>query len=56
MPDILKGNFKVQKDIQAPKKDQATLTDELERKLMANLGGSVCYVKDKPFIGQPRKD
>ena len=54
--EILKGNFKVETKVQAPKKDNPTLTDEMERRLMANLGGSVCYVKDKPFIGQPRKD
>ena len=55
MADVLKGNFKVQRPVEAPEdEEKGSLTDEFERQLLAKLGGSACYVKDKPFIGQPK--
>jgi len=55
MADVLKGNFKVKRPVESSTEEKPeTLTDEFERKLLAKLGGSACYVKDKPFIGQPK--
>ena len=55
MADVLKGNFKVQRPVEAPEEDSKdSITDEFERQLLAKLGGSACYVKDKPFIGTPK--
>jgi nitrogen fixation/metabolism regulation signal transduction histidine kinase len=55
MADVLKGNFKVKRPVEASdEKKIDTLTDEFERQLLAKLGGSACYVKDKPFIGRPK--
>jgi len=56
MAEFLKGNFTVRRPVKASEDDhQPTLTDELESKLLAKLGGSVCYVKGKPFIALPKK-
>jgi len=55
MADVLKGNFKVKRPVELTTEEKSeTLTDEFERQLLAKLGGSACYVKDKPFIGQPK--
>ena len=55
MSDVLKGNFPVSRKVEQKKEnEEKTLTAELERKLFAKLGGSVCYVKGKPFIAQPK--
>ena len=56
MADVLKGNFKVQRPVKAPEGESTdSLTDEFERQLLAKLGGSACYVMDKPFIGRPKE-
>jgi len=55
MADVLKGNFNVKRPVEAPEEEKTeSLTDEFERQLLAKLGGSACYVKDKPFIGRPK--
>ena len=54
MSDVLKGNYSVKRPVQSKDNDgHETLTEELERRLLAKLGGSVCYVKGKPFIARP---
>ncbi len=57
MSDVLKGNYSVKRPVQPEKqeKGEETLTEELERRLLAKLGGSVCYVKGKPFIARPER-
>jgi hypothetical protein len=55
MTEVLKGNFKVRRPVESPKQENTnSLTDEFERQLLAKLGGSACYVKNKPFIGRPK--
>ena len=57
MADVLKGNFKVKRPVESPEEENTdSLTDEFERQLLAKLGGSACYVKDKPFIGRPKEN
>jgi len=57
MADVLKGNFKVKRPVESSKEEKTeSLTDEFERQLLAKLGGSACYVKDKPFIGRPTEN
>ena len=54
MPDLLKGNYKMDKpQIQktTKKRSSKTLTDKFEESALAKLGGSMCFVmKGKTFL------
>ena len=49
MNEYLKGNYKVEVKIEDPA-DAADSTDEFERKALARLGGSICFVSKKTLI------
>ncbi len=51
MTDYLKGNYELNAQITEPAaaKD-AKSTEEFERKALARLGGSVCFVSKKGFV------
>ena len=44
MDDILKGNFKVKNPVKAESKEQS-LKEELKKKVLASLGGSMVYTE-----------
>lgn len=53
MDKILKGNFKVKRDIDLvqPRED---LTDRFEKEALKRLGGSIAFVSKKDFLyGMP---
>lgn len=53
MKEFLKGNYKLDVVIEAPEDaDAARSTDEFERRALARLGGSICFVSKKGFIWQ----
>lgn len=49
MEEILKGNFKVKNPLnikeEAPKNKKQVLQDEVKKKVLASLGGSMVYVE-----------
>ena len=48
MDEILKGNFKVKKAIQLPQEEadqKSSLQEELKKRALASLGGSMVYVE-----------
>ncbi|HET6369171.1 MAG TPA: hypothetical protein VFG27_18210 [Pseudomonadales bacterium] len=49
MSEYLKGNYKVEVKIE-DHADAADSTDEFERKALARLGGSICFVSKKTLI------
>jgi hypothetical protein len=49
MNEYLKGNYKVEVKIE-DHGDAADSTDEFERKALARLGGSICFVSKKTLI------
>lgn len=53
---LLKGNFKAQKDVFLAESDSVDVTEEFERRAMAKLGGSICFVRKKSFVLDPEKD
>lgn len=55
MPEFLKGNYKVDATIE-DKADAANSTDEFEKKALARLGGSICFVSKKGLIWNGDKD
>jgi hypothetical protein len=55
MPEFLKGNYKVDTTIE-DKADAADSTDEFEKKALARLGGSICFVSKKGLIWNGDKD
>ena len=51
MKEFLKGNYKVETEItEDAEAETAGATDEFERKALARLGGSVCFVSKKGFV------
>jgi hypothetical protein len=50
MKEFLKGNYKVEADIEETKDETADSTDEFEKKALSRLGGSICFVRRKGFI------
>jgi len=50
--DLLKGNYKLGKNVKVPEKSKAEKdTEEFEREALAQLGGSICFVsKPKKLI------
>jgi hypothetical protein len=50
MKRFLRGNYKVEAVIEAPRDTPADGTDEFERSALARLGGSICFVSKKSFI------
>ena len=51
MPEFLKGNYKVDIDIE-DKADALDSTDEFEKKALSRLGGSICFVSKKKLLWQ----
>jgi hypothetical protein len=56
MPDYLKGNYKVEAEIKDTAVPEAGATDEFEKKALARLGGSVCFVSKKGFLWKGEDD
>ena len=51
MTEYLKGNYRVDAKITEPAEaKEAKSTEEFERKALARLGGSVCFVSKKGFL------
>jgi hypothetical protein len=50
MNDYLKGNYKLDAKIEEPAETPSDTTDEFERKALARLGGSICFVSKKGFL------
>ena len=49
MSDIMRGNFKPQKNVEVPKNED-DLTAQFEREALKRLGGSIAFVSKKKFI------
>jgi hypothetical protein len=48
--DLLKGNYKLDKNVAVPEKSKAERdTEKFEREALAQLGGSIC------FVAKPKK-
>jgi hypothetical protein len=50
MTDYLKGNYKLDAKIAEPTEAAGDTTDEFEKKALARLGGSICFVSKKGFL------
>jgi len=51
MPEFLRGNYKVDKEItESEAAQQSALEAEFERKALSRLGGSICFVSKKAFV------
>lgn len=51
MSEYLKGNYKLDAAIEAPTDDEDTaVTSDFEKKALARLGGSICFVSKKGFL------
>ena len=51
MSEYLKGNYKLDVTIQATANDEESgATSEFEKKALARLGGSICFVSKKGFL------
>ncbi len=52
MKEVLKGNYKVEAEItESVETEEGGATDKFERKALSRLGGSVCFVSKKGFLG-----
>ena len=49
MTRYLRGNYTLDMTIETPA-DEADATDAFERKALARLGGSICFVSKKGFL------
>ena len=49
MPEFLKGNYRLPKakSKRVARKPKADLTDQFEKRALAKLGGSLCFVSKK---------
>lgn len=61
MSEYLKGNYKLDVAIEAPTDDEdSSATADFEKKALARLGGSICFVSKKGFLWKgdvaPAKD
>ncbi|PYN94756.1 MAG: hypothetical protein DMD91_27100 [Candidatus Rokuibacteriota bacterium] len=58
MKAFLKGNYTLTKVIEEKKVEEATATEEFEKKALSRLGGSICFVSKKGFLwkGDEKKD
>ena len=50
MTEYLKGNYKLDAKIEEPAETPGDTTDEFEKKALARLGGSICFVSKKGFL------
>jgi hypothetical protein len=51
MKEFLKGNYKVDAEIkESIDEERSQLEAEFERKALARLGGSICFVSKKAFV------
>jgi hypothetical protein len=50
MTKYLRGNYVVNATIEAPTEDAGDATEAFERKALARLGGSICFVSKKGFL------
>lgn len=57
MNDILKGNYKLDKNVKADSKGKdADLEEIFEKEALKNLGGSICYVAKKKVNWDVKKE
>jgi len=54
MSDILKGNFKPQKPVEANQEED--LNAQFEREALKRLGGSIAFVSKKKFLYGAEQD
>jgi hypothetical protein len=56
--DLLKGNYKLDKNVSVPEKSKAEQdTEKFEREALAQLGGSICFVaKPKKLVWDEEAD
>ena len=50
MSELLRGNFKIKKQVKTPDKKEETLEDQFEREALKRLGGSIAYVSKRKVI------
>jgi hypothetical protein len=50
MKQFLRGNYTLDVTINEPAEDALDATDAFERKALARLGGSICFVSKKGFL------
>lgn len=51
MSEYLKGNYKLDVSIDATTDDEeSSATSDFEKKALARLGGSICFVSKKGFL------
>lgn len=50
MKEFLKGNYTLDVTIQDTTEPEASSTSEFEKKALARLGGSICFVSKKGFL------
>lgn len=57
MSELLKGNFKVAKEVQGNQQQQS-LEERFEREALKKLGGSIAFVSKKKVMwgDEPKKD
>jgi hypothetical protein len=59
MSEILKGNFKTQREVEQ-KKEEESLEKRFEREALKRLGGSIAFVSKQKVMwgddGEPSKD
>jgi hypothetical protein len=60
MSDLLKGNFKVEREV-ADNKSESTAEEQFEREALRKLGGSIAFVSKQKVMweksegGEPKK-
>jgi hypothetical protein len=51
MKEFLKGNYKIDAEIKETEEEEGNrFTGEFEKKALARLGGSICFVSKKAFV------
>ena len=55
MSDLLKGNFKIKKQVKDSGRKNETLEDRFEREALKRLGGSIAYVSKRKVVWEKPK-
>jgi hypothetical protein len=55
MSDLLKGNFKTEKEVTAEEKE-STLEERFEKEALKKLGGSIAFVSKKKVMWDDDED
>jgi hypothetical protein len=55
MSELLKGNFKPKRPVEAPEAKPESLEDRFEKAAMKRLGGSIAYVAKKKVMWDSKK-